>query len=83
MWWRADMWPCEDFVIGSVTSAFLVVSAWTAGEDLQLSGKELTPSLLKSEHIEDTKEFIKYSMHLLRFLLSINIASENTCKLLI
>lgn len=57
--WPADLWPCEDFVTGSVTLVLLVVGAWTAGEDLQVSGKALTPSLLRSECIKDTQDFIK------------------------
>lgn len=59
----------------------LVVSAWTAGEDLQVSGKELTPSLLKCECIEDTQDFINYSTQLLRSLGHQNIPLESTCKL--
>lgn len=37
-----DIWPCEDFAIGSGTWALLVVSAWSAGEGLQMSLKELS-----------------------------------------
>jgi len=37
----ADLWPCEDFAAGSGTLALLVVSAWIAGEDLQMSLKGL------------------------------------------
>lgn len=49
MSWPAHLWPGEDFALGSMSLALLVVSAWTAVDDLQVSGKELTPSLLKHE----------------------------------
>lgn len=70
-----------------MTLALHVVSAWTAEEDPQVSGKEFTPSLLKSECIEGTQDFIKYGTHFLRSLLNLKIllqkAHVNSIQLLI
>lgn len=68
----ANLWPCEDFGVGPETLALLVVSAWTAGEDLCVFRKTNSVSswLLKSEYIEGRQHFMKYSTHPLRSLLN-------------